>query len=103
MIRCIAVDDEPLALEIITDFAKKVPFLQLVGTFQNATEALRFLQEERVDLLFLDIKMPDITGIQLMKSLKYPPMVIFTTAYGEYALEGFDLEVVDYPETRNRG
>ena len=96
MIRCIAVDDEPLALEIITDFAKKVPFLQLVGTFENATEALRFLQEERVDLIFLDIKMPDITGIQLMKSLKYPPMVIFTTAYGEYALEGFDLEVVDY-------
>jgi DNA-binding LytR/AlgR family response regulator len=96
MIRCIAVDDEPLALEIITDFAKKVPFLQLVGTFQNAAEALRFLQEEKVDLLFLDIKMPDITGIQFMKSLKYPPMVVFTTAYGEYALEGFDLEVVDY-------
>jgi DNA-binding LytR/AlgR family response regulator len=96
MIRCIAVDDEPLALEIITDFAKKVPFLNLIGTFENAAEALRFLQEEKVDLLFLDIKMPDITGIQLMKSLKHPPMVIFTTAYGEYALEGFDLEVVDY-------
>ncbi|SEM22362.1 two component transcriptional regulator, LytTR family [Chitinophaga rupis] len=96
MIKCIAVDDEPLALEIITDFARKVPFLSLVQTFENAAEAMRFLQDEKVDLVFLDIKMPDINGIQFLKSLKYPPLVIFTTAYGEYALDGFDLDVVDY-------
>ena len=63
MIKCIAVDDEPLALEIITDFARKVPFLSLVQTFENAAEAMRYLQDERVDLVFLDIKMPDINGI----------------------------------------
>ncbi|HEY8917569.1 MAG TPA: LytTR family DNA-binding domain-containing protein [Chitinophaga sp.] len=96
MIKCIAVDDEPLALEIITDFARKVPFLSLVQTFENAAEAMRFLQDEKVDLVFLDIKMPDINGIQFLKSLKHPPLVIFTTAYGEYALDGFDLDVVDY-------
>lgn len=96
MIKCIAVDDEPLALEIITDFARKVPFLSLVQTFENAAEAMRFLQDEKVDLVFLDIKMPDINGIEFLKSLKHPPMVIFTTAYGEYALDGFDLDVVDY-------
>jgi DNA-binding LytR/AlgR family response regulator len=96
MIKCIAVDDEPLALEIITDFARKVPFLSLVQTFENAAEAMRYLQDERVDLVFLDIKMPDINGIQFLKSLKYPPMVVFTTAYGEYALDGYDLDVVDY-------
>jgi|SRR5690606_19784918 len=96
MIKCIAVDDEPLALEIITDFARKVPFLSLVQTFENAAEAMKFLQDERVDLVFLDIKMPDINGIQFLKSLKYPPLVIFTTAYGEYALDGYDLDVVDY-------
>ncbi|MET7000804.1 LytR/AlgR family response regulator transcription factor [Chitinophaga defluvii] len=96
MIKCIAVDDEPLALEIIEDFIKKVPFLTLAGKFENAAKALRFLQDEPVDLVFLDIKMPDITGIEFLKSLKYPPLVVFTTAYGEYALDGFDLDVVDY-------
>lgn len=96
MIKCIAVDDEPLALEIIEDYIRKVPFLSLAGKFENAATALRFIQEEPVDLVFLDIKMPDITGIQFLKSLKYPPMVIFTTAYGEYALDGFNLDVVDY-------
>ncbi|WP_143307858.1 LytR/AlgR family response regulator transcription factor [Chitinophaga vietnamensis] len=96
MIKCIAVDDEPLALEIIEDYIRKVPFLTLAGKFENAATALRFIQDEPVDLVFLDIKMPDITGIQFLKSLKYPPMVIFTTAYGEYALDGFNLDVVDY-------
>jgi DNA-binding LytR/AlgR family response regulator len=96
MIKCIAVDDEPLALEIIEDFVKKVPFLTLAGKFENAANALRFLQDEQVDLVFLDIKMPDISGIEFLKSLKYPPLVVFTTAYGEYALDGFDLDVVDY-------
>ncbi|SHM10837.1 two component transcriptional regulator, LytTR family [Chitinophaga jiangningensis] len=96
MIKCIAVDDEPLALEIIEDYIRKVPFLSLEGKFENAATALHYLQDEPVDLVFLDIKMPDITGIQFLKSLKHPPMVVFTTAYGEYALDGFDLDVVDY-------
>ncbi|RFS21106.1 DNA-binding response regulator [Chitinophaga silvatica] len=96
MIRCIAVDDEPLALEIMEDYIRKVPFLTLAGKFENAATALSFIQNEPVDLVFLDIKMPDITGIQFLKSLKYPPMVVFTTAYGEYALDGFNLDVVDY-------
>lgn len=96
MIKCIAVDDEPLALEIMADFINKVPYLQLVQQFNSAAAALHFLQGEQVDLVFLDIKMPDITGIQLLKSLKYPPMVIFTTAYDEYAMDGFNLDVVDY-------
>ncbi|HEY8956089.1 LytTR family DNA-binding domain-containing protein [Chitinophaga sp.] len=96
MIKCIAVDDEPLALEIMEDYIRKVPFLSLAGKFENAATALRFIQDEPVDLVFLDIKMPDITGIQFLKSLKYPPMVVFTTAYGEYALDGFNLDVVDY-------
>ncbi len=93
---CLALDDEPLALEIIEDFARKAPFPMHVKTFENAALALRYLQEEPVDLLFLDIKMPDITGIQFLKSLKHPPMVIFTTAYEEFAIDGFELDVVDY-------
>lgn len=96
MMNCLALDDEPLALEIIEDFARKAPFPMHVKTFENAALALRYLQEEPVDLLFLDIKMPDITGIQFLKSLKHPPMVIFTTAYEEFAIDGFELDVVDY-------
>lgn len=96
MMKCLALDDEPLALEIIEDFAGKAPFPMQVKTFENAALALRYMQEEHVDLLFLDIKMPDITGIQFLKALKHPPMVIFTTAYQEYAMDGFNLDVVDY-------
>lgn len=96
MMKCIALDDEPLALEIIADFAAKAPFRMELTTFTNASRALVFLQQEPVDLIFLDIKMPDITGIQFIKSLKRPPMVIFTTAYEEYALDGYNLDVVDY-------
>ncbi|MBO9151038.1 LytR/AlgR family response regulator transcription factor [Chitinophaga sp. GCM10012297] len=96
MMKCLALDDEPLALEIIADFAAKAPVPMQLKTFENAALALRYLQEEPVDLIFLDIKMPDITGIQFLKSLKQPPMVIFTTAYEEYALDGFELNVVDY-------
>lgn len=96
MMKCIALDDEPLALEIIADFAAKAPFRMELTTFTNASRALGFLQQEQVDLIFLDIKMPDITGIQFIKSLKRPPMVIFTTAYEEYALDGYNLDVVDY-------
>lgn len=96
MMKCLALDDEPLALEIIEDFAAKAPFPMQVKTFENAALALRYMQDEQVDLLFLDIKMPDITGIQFLKALKHPPMVIFTTAYQEYAMDGFNLDVVDY-------
>ncbi|RAJ02629.1 LytTR family two component transcriptional regulator [Chitinophaga skermanii] len=96
MIRCIAVDDEPLALEIIEDFVKRVPFLTLVKKFESAAHALRFLRDEQVDLIFLDIKMPDITGIEFLRSLKNPPAVILTTAFQEYAMDGYDLDVVDY-------
>ncbi|MGX5819550.1 LytR/AlgR family response regulator transcription factor [Chitinophaga lutea] len=96
MMKCLALDDEPLALEIIADFAARAPFPMQMVTFENAAHALRYLQQEPVDLLFLDIKMPDITGIQFLKSLKHPPMVIFTTAYEEYAIDGFNLDVIDY-------
>jgi DNA-binding LytR/AlgR family response regulator len=96
MIRCIAIDDENLALDLIEDDILKVPFLQLVKKCRNAMEAMEVLQSEKIDLLFLDIRMPDISGIQFLKSLPQRPLVIFTTAYEKYALEGFELDVVDY-------
>jgi DNA-binding LytR/AlgR family response regulator len=96
MIRCIAVDDEKLALDLIEDDILKVPFLELVKKCRNGIEALAVLQTEQIDLIFLDIQMPDISGIQFLKSLPHKPLVIFTTAYEKYALEGFELDVVDY-------
>ena len=96
MIRCIAIDDEKLALDLIEDDILKVPFLQLVKKCRNGVEALAVLQSEKIDLVFLDIQMPDISGIQFLKSLLHKPLVIFTTAYEKYALDGFDLDVVDY-------
>lgn len=100
-LRCIAVDDEPLALELLEDNIRQVPFLELVGSCHDAFEVMDLLheQEQTVDLLFLDIQMPGITGIQFLKSLQgqsSSPMVILITAYEEYAIEGFDLDVVDY-------
>lgn len=92
----IAIDDEPIALEVIKSHAGKVPFVELKATFTNAFEAIDFLQKNRTDLLFLDIKMPDISGIEFFKSLTNPPMVIFTTAYSEHAVEGFEVNAVDY-------
>jgi DNA-binding LytR/AlgR family response regulator len=96
MIRCIAIDDENLALELIEDDIRKVPFLELVGICKSGFEAMEVLQKEKIDLLFLDIHMPDISGIQFLKSLTHRPLVIFTTAYEKYALEGFELDVIDY-------
>jgi DNA-binding LytR/AlgR family response regulator len=95
-INCIAVDDEPLALDIIKAYCAKVPFLNLSGTFSNAIDTLEYLRHNTVDLMFLDIQMEELTGIQLLNSLKHKPLVIFTTAYDQYALQGFDLNVLDY-------
>src|SRR5688572_24829535 len=95
-IKCIIVDDEPLAIEIMESYVLKVDQLELKGSFRNAVTAFSFLQSNPVDLIFLDIQMPKLTGIDFLKTLKNPPKVIFTTAYRDYALEGFELEVVDY-------
>nr|WKN36531.1 response regulator transcription factor [Tunicatimonas sp. TK19036] len=96
MIRCIAIDDEPLALDLVEDFVEKIPFLELVQSFSSALTALDTLQKETIDLLFLDIQMPDISGLQFIKSLENPPKVIFTTAYANHAVEGFNVDAVDY-------
>ena len=96
MIRAIAIDDEPIALDIIESHANKIPFLELKASFTNAYQALEFLKTNSVDLLFLDVKMPDISGMDFLKSLSKTPLVIFTTAYQEYALESYDFQTVDY-------
>ena len=96
MIRCLAIDDELLALDLLEDNIRKVPFLELAGRCKSGFEAMELLQKEKIDLIFLDIQMPDISGIQFLKSLPVKPLVIFTTAYEKYALEGFELDVVDY-------
>jgi DNA-binding LytR/AlgR family response regulator len=92
----IAIDDEPFALEVIKSHASKVPFLELKETFTHAFKAAEYLQNEKIDLLFLDIKMPDITGMEFLKSLPDPPMTIFTTAYPQHAVQGFELNAIDY-------
>lgn len=96
MIRAIAIDDEPLALEVIRSHAAKVPFLQLDQCFTDAFKAIEYLAANNVDLLFLDIKMPDISGLEFLESLPYKPMVIFTTAYAEHAVRSYELNAVDY-------
>ncbi len=96
MIRCLIIDDEALALDLLEDNIRKVSFLELVGKCKSGFEALELLQKEKIDLIFLDIQMPDISGIQFLKSLSIKPLVIFTTAFEKYALAGFELDVVDY-------
>jgi DNA-binding LytR/AlgR family response regulator len=96
MIRCLAIDDSPLALDLLQDYISRIHQLELVQQCSSALEALPLIRKGNIDLLFLDIEMPDISGIQLIGSLDKKPKIIFTTAYSNYALEGFNLEVTDY-------
>ena len=96
MIRCIVIDDEPLALKQMVSYIEKTPFLELLGQFDNAFDAIEYHQQNDVDLMFVDINMPDLSGMDFVKSLSNPPRVIFTTAYSEYALEGFRVDALDY-------
>jgi two-component system, LytTR family, response regulator LytT len=96
IIKTIAIDDEPLALQLLTGYITRTPFLELVGEFDNPFGALEFLNKSPVDLMFLDIQMPDLTGTEFVKVLKDGPKLVFVTAYERYALEGFKLDAVDY-------
>jgi len=93
---CIAVDDEKLVLDLIVDNIKQVPYLNLIKACKNAMDAVEVLQKEKIDLIFLDIQMPKLSGLQFIQTLQQPPMIIFITAYDQYALEGYNLNVVDY-------
>ena len=96
MLNCIAVDDEALALSLLLDNISKVPYLNVVASCRSAFDAIKALHENQVDLIFIDIRMPGLTGLQFIESLSKKPMVIFVTAYREFAVEGFSLEVIDY-------
>jgi DNA-binding LytR/AlgR family response regulator len=96
MLHAIAIDDEPIALEVIKTLSEKISAIQLDATFTNAFQAIDYLQKEKVDLIFLDIKMPDISGIDFLRSIPHLPMVIFTTAYSEHAVQSFELDAIDY-------
>lgn len=96
MIRTLTIDDEPLALQLVEGYIKKTPFLELVGSFDNPLSAMEFIEQESVDLLFLDIQMPDLTGTDFARLLTNGPKIIFTTAYEKYALESYKLDAVDY-------
>jgi DNA-binding LytR/AlgR family response regulator len=96
MITCIAIDDEPLALRQITDYIKKTPFLELAGPCKNTLQAIEVLDITPVDLMFVDINMPDLNGIDFVKALENPPKIIFVTAYSEYALAGFSVNAIDF-------
>lgn len=95
-IKCIAIDDEPLALKQLNSYIEKTPFLETVCLCHSAMEALEFLENNEIDLMFVDINMPDINGMEFVKSLKQKPQIIFTTAYSEYAFEGFQVDALDY-------
>lgn len=96
MIHCAIIDDEPYARDLLKEFISKIPEVNLIGSYSSALQALPAISKQQVDLLFLDIQMPDISGVDFLKSMDRRPMVIFTTAFAEYALEGFELDVVDY-------
>ena len=96
MIRCLAIDDEPLALKQLVAYIQKVPYLELAAQCQSALEARAFLERDNVDAIFCDINMPDLNGMDFVKSLAVPPLVVFTTAYSEYAVDGFKVNAVDY-------
>src|SRR5882757_1591692 len=95
-LKCVAIDDEPLALKLLQQYAAKTPELDMLHTFDDAISAAEFIRKNKIDLLFIDINMPDITGIDLVRSLQQKPMIIFTTAYKKFAYEGFELDAVDY-------
>ncbi len=95
-IKTIAIDDEPLALKLVEEYIAKTPFLELSGTFDNPLDAVDFLSDHEIDLILLDIQMPDLTGIEFSKTLQNSPKIIFTTAYERYAIDGFRLNAVDY-------
>jgi two-component system, LytTR family, response regulator LytT len=96
MIRCIAIDDEPLALTQIAGYIKKTPFLELVGQYASALQAIGVMGNSSIDLMFVDINMPDLNGLDFVKTLENPPRIVFVTAYSEYALEGFRVDALDY-------
>jgi DNA-binding LytR/AlgR family response regulator len=95
-LQAIAIDDEPIALEVVKSLLEEVPFIELIARFTKAVEAISFLQENSIQLIFLDIKMPGLSGIEFIRSLPKPPMVIFTTAYSEHAVQSFELDAIDY-------
>jgi two-component system LytT family response regulator len=95
-LKCVAIDDEPLALEIIKKYVDAYPSLKLVNTFEDAVSGAEYLKSNKVDVLFVDINMPDITGVDLVRSLQDKPMIVFTTAYKKFAYDGFELEALDY-------
>jgi len=96
MIKCLAIDDEPLALSQLKSYIKKVPFLELVEACQSPIAAMKVLAEQEVDAIFIDINMPDLNGLSFVRTLIHPPLVVFTTAYSEYAIEGYKVDAVDY-------
>ena len=96
MLRCIIIDDEPIARKGLKEYIQDASFLQLAGEFDNPLKAAELLMQEKIDLLFLDIQMPKMTGLEFLKTLSHPPMVIFTTAYPQYAVEGFEWNAIDY-------
>lgn len=96
MIRCLAVDDEPLALKQLVNYIEQVPFLSLAGSCRCASAASKFLEDNMVDVMFLDIDMPGMNGLDFVKSLVSPPIIVFTTAYSEYAVEGYKVNAADY-------
>jgi len=95
-LRCIIIDDEPVARKILREFTEKIPYLELQGQFENAMQARDFLQNNEVDLLFLDIEMPKLSGIEFLQEIGIRPLVILTTAFPQYALAGYELDIIDY-------